>query len=78
MVTPGESLHHILLSGFLVFYHSVTNMRKYNLKLLGWSFFFQVPTRPPGIYVQPPFDVYFKAGETVKLPCIADGNPIPQ
>ncbi|KAL5013687.1 hypothetical protein ScPMuIL_007957 [Solemya velum] len=37
-----------------------------------------LPTRPPSISLQPPFDVYFKASKTVQLPCVADGNPIPQ
>ncbi|KAL5013978.1 hypothetical protein ScPMuIL_008248 [Solemya velum] len=39
---------------------------------------YSIPTRPPGIFLQPAFDVYFKIKETVQLPCVADGNPIPQ
>ncbi|XP_067684754.1 neuroglian-like [Haliotis asinina] len=35
-------------------------------------------TRPPGIITQPRYDVFFKAGETVKLPCVAEGKPNPR
>lgn len=35
-------------------------------------------TRPPGITLQPAKDIYYKAGETVKLPCEADGEPAPE
>uniref|UniRef100_A0A2C9KWE9 Neuroglian n=1 Tax=Biomphalaria glabrata TaxID=6526 RepID=A0A2C9KWE9_BIOGL len=34
-------------------------------------------SRPPGIYIEPPYDIYYKAGETVELPCKADGEPKP-
>ncbi|KAL3853061.1 hypothetical protein ACJMK2_016641 [Sinanodonta woodiana] len=33
--------------------------------------------RPPSVFIQPPNDVYYKPGETVELPCIADGIPKP-
>lgn len=36
-----------------------------------------VPNRPPAIYIQPPFDVYYKTGETVEMQCVADGVPNP-
>ncbi|RUS85660.1 hypothetical protein EGW08_006536 [Elysia chlorotica] len=35
-------------------------------------------TRPPGIVLQPDKDIYYKAGETVKLPCEAEGDPAPE
>ncbi|KAK7102380.1 neuroglian-like isoform X2 [Littorina saxatilis] len=34
-------------------------------------------TRPPGIFIQPDYDVYYKAGETVEMPCVAEGSPRP-
>ena len=34
-------------------------------------------TRPPGIFKQPDYDVFYKAGETVEMPCVADGAPRP-
>lgn len=36
-----------------------------------------IPNRPPGIYMQPDFNVYYKRGESVQLPCRADGVPRP-
>ncbi|KAK6177081.1 hypothetical protein SNE40_015258 [Patella caerulea] len=33
--------------------------------------------RPPSIYIQPDYNVYYKAGETVQMPCVADGEPQP-
>ena len=36
-----------------------------------------MPNRPPSIKIQPPFDVFYKAGESVEIPCIADGVPNP-
>ncbi|XP_052085471.1 neuroglian-like isoform X2 [Mytilus californianus] len=36
-----------------------------------------VPNRPPAVYIQPPFDVYYKTGETVEMQCVADGVPTP-
>ncbi|XP_046562212.1 neuroglian-like isoform X3 [Haliotis rubra] len=35
-------------------------------------------TRPPGVYIQPRHDVFFKAGETVEMPCVAEGIPNPR
>ncbi|XP_055958104.1 neuroglian isoform X1 [Patella vulgata] len=35
-------------------------------------------TRPPGMFIQPSYDVYYKAGETVQMPCVADGEPQPK
>ena len=35
------------------------------------------PHRPPIIYEQPHSTVYFKRGESVTLPCQAEGNPRP-
>ncbi|XP_046363410.2 neuroglian-like isoform X3 [Haliotis rufescens] len=35
-------------------------------------------TRPPGVYIQPRYDVFFKAGETVEMPCVAEGIPNPR
>ena len=40
-------------------------------------YLFSVPNRPPSIKIQPPFDVFYKAGESVEIPCIADGVPNP-
>ncbi|XP_076113195.1 neuroglian-like [Mytilus galloprovincialis] len=37
----------------------------------------KVQNRPPAIYIQPPFDVYYKTGETVEMQCVADGVPNP-
>ncbi|KAK7486747.1 hypothetical protein BaRGS_00022031, partial [Batillaria attramentaria] len=34
-------------------------------------------TRPPGIFMQPDYNVFYKAGETVEMPCVADGSPRP-
>ncbi|XP_050412764.2 neuroglian [Patella vulgata] len=34
-------------------------------------------TRPPSINIQPNYDVYYKGGETVEMPCVADGEPQP-
>jgi hypothetical protein len=34
-------------------------------------------TRPPFIVHQPDYDVFYKAGETVEMPCYADGIPRP-
>ncbi|XP_056000705.1 neuronal cell adhesion molecule-like isoform X2 [Ostrea edulis] len=36
-----------------------------------------ISNRPPAIYKQPDFDVYFKRGEYVALPCRANGEPKP-
>ncbi|XP_048738673.2 neuroglian-like isoform X2 [Ostrea edulis] len=36
-----------------------------------------IPNRPPGIYMEPDFNVFYKYGESVKLPCRADGVPRP-
>uniref|UniRef100_K1Q231 Peroxidasin-like protein n=1 Tax=Magallana gigas TaxID=29159 RepID=K1Q231_MAGGI len=33
--------------------------------------------RPPSIYLQPEENVYYKQGESVQLPCKADGDPRP-
>ncbi|KAK7481945.1 hypothetical protein BaRGS_00026853, partial [Batillaria attramentaria] len=33
--------------------------------------------RPPSIYVQPDYDVFYKALESVQLECVADGSPAP-
>uniref|UniRef100_A0A0B7A4I7 Neuroglian n=1 Tax=Arion vulgaris TaxID=1028688 RepID=A0A0B7A4I7_9EUPU len=35
-------------------------------------------SRPPGIFLQPDNDVFFKAGETVQMPCVALGEPQPE
>uniref|UniRef100_A0A2C9LIM0 Ig-like domain-containing protein n=1 Tax=Biomphalaria glabrata TaxID=6526 RepID=A0A2C9LIM0_BIOGL len=40
----------------------------------------QVPKnvpRPPSIYFEPPYEIYYKAGETFELPCEANGEPKP-
>ncbi|CAL1541881.1 unnamed protein product [Lymnaea stagnalis] len=34
-------------------------------------------SRPPGITVEPPYDIYYKAGETVEMVCKAEGEPRP-
>ncbi|OWF36510.1 Neuroglian [Mizuhopecten yessoensis] len=34
-----------------------------------------IPNRPPGIYIEPDKDIYFKPGETVMMPCVGDGYP---
>lgn len=34
-----------------------------------------IPNRPPGIYIEPNKDIYFKPGETVMMPCVGDGYP---
>ncbi|BFZ08082.1 hypothetical protein BsWGS_11121 [Bradybaena similaris] len=34
-------------------------------------------TRPPGINLEPDYNVYYKAYETVQMPCVADGDPSP-
>ncbi|VDI06743.1 neuronal cell adhesion molecule, partial [Mytilus galloprovincialis] len=36
-----------------------------------------VPNRPPSIYVQSPFDVFYKEGETAEIQCVANGVPEP-
>ncbi|CAG5127983.1 unnamed protein product, partial [Candidula unifasciata] len=35
-------------------------------------------SRPPGMFLEPDFDVFFKPGETVQLPCVAAGDPRPE
>ncbi|KAK6177079.1 hypothetical protein SNE40_015257 [Patella caerulea] len=35
-------------------------------------------TRPPSIHTQPDDYVYYNVGETVRLPCVADGEPQPK
>ncbi|KAH9489610.1 hypothetical protein Btru_037517, partial [Bulinus truncatus] len=37
----------------------------------------QAAPRPPGIFLEPDYDVYYKAGETVQMPCKATGEPKP-
>ena len=34
-------------------------------------------TFPPNIYLQPALNLVYKINESVKLPCVADGNPTP-
>ncbi|XP_055882047.1 neuroglian-like isoform X3 [Biomphalaria glabrata] len=34
-------------------------------------------SRPPSIYIEPPFEIYYKVGESVELSCQADGEPKP-
>ncbi|XP_055958228.1 neuroglian-like [Patella vulgata] len=35
-------------------------------------------TRPPGVFIQPNYEVYYKVGERVEMPCVADGEPQPK
>ena len=37
----------------------------------------QAVTYPPNIYLQPALNLVYKINESVKLPCVADGNPTP-
>lgn len=48
------------------------------LTILSLNLGFNVSTRrPPSIYLQPEENVYYKQGESVQLPCKADGDPRP-
>ncbi|XP_050412731.2 neuroglian [Patella vulgata] len=61
-------------------------METLNLKFKRmWMFLFVIylpgllaRTRPPGIYIQPDYYVYYKVGEKVEMPCVADGEPQPK
>jgi hypothetical protein len=43
-----------------------------------WIIFILVPNRPPSIYLQAPYDVYYKVSETVQMQCEADAVPNPK
>ncbi|PVD25027.1 hypothetical protein C0Q70_15524 [Pomacea canaliculata] len=52
-------------------------MWRLSLSLLSLVNQISAVTIPPSIFIQAPFDVYYKAGETVKIECVADGIPHP-
>ncbi|KAH9489612.1 hypothetical protein Btru_037521 [Bulinus truncatus] len=67
-------LENVELTDRMVFQCNASNLHGY---VFADVFLYVISSRPPGILLEPDYDVFYKAGETVQMPCKATGEPKP-
>ncbi|KAH9489607.1 hypothetical protein Btru_037509, partial [Bulinus truncatus] len=67
-------LENVELTDRMVFQCNASNLHGY---VFADVFLYVISSRPPGIFLEPDYDVFYKAGETVQMPCKATGEPKP-